>query len=213
MPRAKARALPASLGFKAGPAKLIDPNRPPQPTNPIFNPEGCKQYIIYTVSRPDQPGMQVGIQPCSLSLPCTLNRFGFAGENVKHLPHLVPRLSHFTLSLEICPTLSSDITCVVLVISARRPSTGASLAAAAFVAFSLSSLSLLDTSTSTKLESFPNCPWAGSFEFNAMTTPPNQGVTGSVPYQNLNNQHARLLLCRRTSTSATAGYLHDFFCQ
>ena len=111
MPRAKARALPASLGFKAGPAKLIDPNRPPQPTNPIFNPEGCKQYIIYTVSRPDQPGMQVGIQPCSLSLPCTSNRFGFDGENVKHLPHLVPCLSHFTLSLEIYPMLSSDMRC------------------------------------------------------------------------------------------------------
>uniref|UniRef100_A0A7S4U7T2 C2 domain-containing protein n=1 Tax=Guillardia theta TaxID=55529 RepID=A0A7S4U7T2_GUITH len=47
MPRAKARAIPASLGFKAGPAKLQDPNRPPQPTNPILDPEGCKAYIIY----------------------------------------------------------------------------------------------------------------------------------------------------------------------
>ena len=49
MPRAKARALPASLGFRSGPAKLKDPDRPPQPKNPIFDPEGCKQYIVYTV--------------------------------------------------------------------------------------------------------------------------------------------------------------------
>lgn len=47
MPRAKARALPATNGFKAGPAKLKTPNRPPQPTNPIFDPEGCKAYIVY----------------------------------------------------------------------------------------------------------------------------------------------------------------------
>lgn len=48
MPRAKARAMPASNGFKAGPAKLKTPNRPPQPTNPIFDPDGCAAYISYT---------------------------------------------------------------------------------------------------------------------------------------------------------------------
>ena len=47
MPRAKARAMPASNGFKPGPAKLKTPDRPPQPTNPIFDPEGCKAYIVY----------------------------------------------------------------------------------------------------------------------------------------------------------------------
>ena len=54
MPRAKARALPASKGFSAGPARLNPPNRPPQPTNPIFDPEGCKAYIR--------------VVPCRLSL-------------------------------------------------------------------------------------------------------------------------------------------------
>jgi len=52
MPRAKARAMPASKGFSAGPAKLKNPNRPPQPTNPIFDPEGCKAYIVYTCNVP-----------------------------------------------------------------------------------------------------------------------------------------------------------------
>jgi len=48
MPRALARATPASPGFKAGPAKLRDPNRPPQPANPIFSPDQCGAYIAYT---------------------------------------------------------------------------------------------------------------------------------------------------------------------
>jgi hypothetical protein len=52
MPRAKARALPASKGFSAGPARLNPPNRPPQPTNPIFDPEGCKAYIVYVCTIP-----------------------------------------------------------------------------------------------------------------------------------------------------------------
>jgi len=47
MPRAKGRSIPASIGFRAGPAKLKDPNRPPQPANPIFAPDQCAAYIAY----------------------------------------------------------------------------------------------------------------------------------------------------------------------
>ena len=47
MPRALARATPASNGFDPGPAKLRDPNRPPQPANPIFAPDQCAAYIAY----------------------------------------------------------------------------------------------------------------------------------------------------------------------
>jgi len=65
MPRAKARAMPASNGFKAGPAKLKDPNRPPQPTNPIFNPEGCKAYIVYTCAEAINKK-----KPCCCCLSC-----------------------------------------------------------------------------------------------------------------------------------------------
>jgi len=65
LPRAKARAMPASNGFKAGPAKLKTPNRPPQPTNPIFNPEGCKACIVYTCAEAINKK-----KPCCCCLSC-----------------------------------------------------------------------------------------------------------------------------------------------
>jgi len=67
MPRAKARAMPASLGFKPGPAKLFDPNRPPQPKNPIFDPEGCKAYIVYVCKEAINRK-----KPCCCCLSCCI---------------------------------------------------------------------------------------------------------------------------------------------
>jgi len=49
MPRAKAKAGPAGKA-RYGPSKLPEPGRPPQPANPIFEPEKCKAYINYTIS-------------------------------------------------------------------------------------------------------------------------------------------------------------------
>jgi len=48
MPRAKARAAPAG-SKRYGPSKLPEPGRPPQPANPIFEPEKCKAYIVYSI--------------------------------------------------------------------------------------------------------------------------------------------------------------------
>jgi hypothetical protein len=47
MPRAKAKAAPAG-SKRYGPSKLPYPGRPPEPANPIFEPEKCKAYIIYS---------------------------------------------------------------------------------------------------------------------------------------------------------------------
>ena len=48
LPRAKARANPAG-SKRNGPALLGEPNRPPQPANPIMEPEKCKAYIVYSI--------------------------------------------------------------------------------------------------------------------------------------------------------------------
>lgn len=59
--------MPASLGFKPGPAKLFDPNRPPQPKNPIFDPEGCKAYIVYVCKEAINRK-----KPCCCCLSCCI---------------------------------------------------------------------------------------------------------------------------------------------
>mmetsp|Transcript_72184 Transcript_72184/g.193000 ORF Transcript_72184/g.193000 Transcript_72184/m.193000 type:complete len:295 (+) Transcript_72184:60-944(+) len=67
MPRAKAKAVPASLGFRAGPAKLKNPNRPPQPANPIFAPDQCAAYIVYTCKE-----CCLRFRPCCICICCIL---------------------------------------------------------------------------------------------------------------------------------------------
>ena len=89
MPRAKARAMPASLGFKAGPAKLFDPNRPPQPTNPIFNPEGCKAYIVYVCA--EAVNKQ---KPCCCCLCCCI-LIALLLVGYVYITHAVPMLAIF----------------------------------------------------------------------------------------------------------------------
>lgn len=32
-----------------GPSRLPYPGRPPEPANPIFEPEKCKAYIVYSI--------------------------------------------------------------------------------------------------------------------------------------------------------------------
>ena len=65
MPRALARATPASNGFDPGPAKLRDPNRPPQPANPIFAPDQCAAYIAYVCMESINK-----CKPCCICLCC-----------------------------------------------------------------------------------------------------------------------------------------------
>jgi hypothetical protein len=48
MPRPKARAAPAG-SKRMGPSRLPYPGRPPEPANPIFEPEKCKAYIVYSI--------------------------------------------------------------------------------------------------------------------------------------------------------------------